>query len=407
MRNKQTDSVMGRILEIDSQLDRINDPELQLDHLLGIFEEDIGAVVGAVYTQTDGDLVLMRFRETSTNGQQESIEHCFFSNTSIPIADKTIAGYVAKNVERLVIPDTGSIEESASYRNDPLFSGMTASGISSCLAFPLLAIEKGMTGVILLLGAGDTNRSPEQADESLVEALAVTVAKIVRSAAVSNGFFSKLVALACMRGGVDTEAHVKRVAAYSVAIYKEWAERQDLRSDNKYESGQQLRLAAMMHDVGNIGINDVILKSPQRLNEKEFRVMQSHTWLGARKFKDDSALGEAIRNVALHHHENWDGSGYPGRIEDLQAADVFLQDNNEWPLGLSGIEIPLFARIVSVADVYDALNSRRAHRDAWNEEDILELIRKEAGRKFDPELVEIFFDILPEINRIRSQYPDS
>jgi HD-GYP domain-containing protein (c-di-GMP phosphodiesterase class II) len=111
--------------------------------------------------------------------------------------------------------------------------------------------------------------------------------------------------------------------------------------------------------------------------------------------------------VALSHHENWDGSGYPGRIGDLYDADKYIRDVEERPAGLKGEEIPLFARIVSVADVYDALCSKRVYKEAWDEKDVLKAIREDAGRKFDPELVDIFFSILPTLRNIREKYPDT
>lgn len=133
--------------------------------------------------------------------------------------------------------------------------------------------------------------------------------------------------------------------------------------------------------------------------------MKSHTYMGARLFIDkQSEFDELAQLVALTHHENWDGTGYPGKI-DVDTADPEKLKKAK-PRGLQGEEIPLFGRIVSIADVYDALVSHRVYKEAWTEEQVLEEIRKLSGTKFDPELVEIFFEVLPNIKAIASKYPD-
>ena len=107
--------------------------------------------------------------------------------------------------------------------------------------------------------------------------------------------------------------------------------------------------------------------------------------------------------------KNWDGSGYPGKIA-WQQYDALEDQSGEFtdhPAGLKGEEIPLFARIVAIADVFDALSSKRVYKDAWSEDDVLNEIRKCRGNKFDPELVDIFFEIIPILRHIQEKYPDS
>ena len=134
--------------------------------------------------------------------------------------------------------------------------------------------------------------------------------------------------------------------------------------------------------------------------------MKSHTWLGARQFQDESELSFIAQQVALHHHENWDGTGYPGRVGDLFEADKYIENGMECPPGLVGEEIPIFARIVAIADVYDALSSARAYKPEWKESEVVASIRENAGRKFDPELVDVFLDVLPMLRNIRKRFPD-
>lgn len=146
--------------------------------------------------------------------------------------------------------------------------------------------------------------------------------------------------------------------------------------------------AAPMHDVGKIGIPEAILMKPGVLTEEEWKVMRRHPTIGAGIIgKHDHPLLETARIVALTHHEKWDGSGYPR--------------------GLKGEKIPLVGRIVAIADVFDALTSERPYKPAWTEEESVEFLRREKGRHFEPRLVDLFIERLPEIRRIREQYADA
>lgn len=143
----------------------------------------------------------------------------------------------------------------------------------------------------------------------------------------------------------------------------------------------------MPHDVGKVAISDLILKKPGRLDEGQFKVMKTHAYQGAKLFRGNvSDLDALCYEIAYTHHERWDGKGYPRRLK--------------------GDNIPLAGRIVALADVYDALISSRVYKPAWNEQDVIETLEKEAGHHFDPELVEIFFSIYDVIKAIRSKFPD-
>ncbi len=153
------------------------------------------------------------------------------------------------------------------------------------------------------------------------------------------------------------------------------------------EQVQNIRLAAPMHDLGKIGIPDAILQKPGKLTAEEFEVMKSHTTLGARMLgSSGSAILQMGQEIALAHHERWDGSGYPR--------------------GLSGLAIPESARIVAIVDVYDALTHRRIYHDALPEAEALEIMEAGRGKQFDPFLFGVFLSILPELRRIAEANPD-
>ncbi len=145
--------------------------------------------------------------------------------------------------------------------------------------------------------------------------------------------------------------------------------------------------AAPMHDIGKIGIPDRILLKPGKLEAEEWSLMQRHVEIGAEILSGhDSELMRMARRIALTHHERWDGKGYPR--------------------GLKGEEIPVEGRIVAIADVFDALTSERPYKRAWAVEEAVAEIQRGAGNHFDPHLVALFMEILPEVLQIREAYRD-
>jgi CHASE1-domain containing sensor protein len=150
---------------------------------------------------------------------------------------------------------------------------------------------------------------------------------------------------------------------------------------------EALRQAAPMHDIGKIGIPDAILQKPGKLTPDEFAVMKTHTRIGADILSGSKALMlQMAREIALNHHERWDGKGYPR--------------------GLTGKTIPECARIVAIVDVYDALSHDRVYRPALPESEVLTIMQQGAGTHFDPLLMTFFFLHLAEIRRIAQEHPD-
>jgi HD-GYP domain-containing protein (c-di-GMP phosphodiesterase class II) len=134
--------------------------------------------------------------------------------------------------------------------------------------------------------------------------------------------------------------------------------------------------------------------------------MQHHTVYGAGLFDAlHSELDAVSREVALTHHENWDGSGYPGWVDPATKKPLKADDTGK-PLGKKEEEIPFTGRIVALADVYDALCSRRVYKDPWTEDQVLSEIRQLRETKFDPELTDIFFEAFPNIKQTQNLYPE-
>lgn len=178
---------------------------------------------------------------------------------------------------------------------------------------------------------------------------------------------------------VDTGEHIRRTSAYAMQISKE-ANKRGLYPDVIDEKFiQRIVRAAPLHDVGKILISDNILKKPGKLTPEEFEMIKVHTKEGNRLITeiignhDDKEFVKMASDIATYHHERWDGKGYPE--------------------GLAGKDIPVSARIMAIADVYDALVSPRCYKESFSKEKALKIIHEESGTHFDPSLTQIFLSI--------------
>lgn len=178
----------------------------------------------------------------------------------------------------------------------------------------------------------------------------------------------------------ETGMHILRMSHYSKLVAQEIGLGE--------ERSKLLLNASPMHDIGKVGIPDSILLKPGRLTPLEWSIMQTHTIIGFRILSAEkpSLLMDLARSIALNHHEKWDGSGYPN--------------------GVAGEEIPIEARIVALADVFDALTSKRPYKEAWTREQAIAEIRQQSGAHFEPLLVDAFCDLMPQISEIGKEYSD-
>lgn len=175
----------------------------------------------------------------------------------------------------------------------------------------------------------------------------------------------------------DAGNHIRRIAEFSYLLAKA------IGLDEK--SCLTVKQASPMHDVGKIATPDAILMKPGTLDSKEFEVMKQHPLIGYEILKGSKRdILQAASIIALQHHEKFDGSGYPS--------------------GLSGDDIHIYARIVAVADVFDALTHKRCYKEPWPIEKTLEAINKEKGKHFDPQIVDALIDNLPEVLSINEVY---
>ncbi len=177
----------------------------------------------------------------------------------------------------------------------------------------------------------------------------------------------------------DTANHVRRVAEIAYLLAK--------KSGLDDQSADTIKMAAPMHDIGKIGISENVLNKPGKLTSDEFTYIKTHTDIGYKILRDSKLnLMDAASEIARSHHENWDGSGYPE--------------------GISGVDIPMGARIVAIADVFDSLCHRRCYKEPWTVDQAVSFIESQKGIKFDPKLVEVFIDNIKGIQSILTKMAD-
>ena len=188
----------------------------------------------------------------------------------------------------------------------------------------------------------------------------------------------------------DTGSHLERIAQYSSALAAGLRLRPEFREEVTPGFVQRIGVSSALHDIGKVGVEDSILRKPGALTSEERTRMQSHTRIGEECLKEiERRLGSSnflqmAREISSAHHERWDGKGYP--------------------MGLSGEQIPLPARIVAIADVYDALSCKRVYKEALPHSECVATISKAAGTHFDPRVVEVFLEIEDRFRQISQQF---
>ncbi len=399
------------IIQIDSELNKIRDYDLLLERILLEARRVVNADAGSIYIK-EGDTLAIKYSQNDT--KQQALppgEKLIYSIFTIPVNEKTISGYVAKTGAFVNIPDVYNLPPGCRFSYDTKFDTISKYKTTSMMTIPLKTQNNVVLGVIQVINAKDSEGRVvpfSQDDEILVTHFASNATVALQRAYLTRAMILRMIRMAEMRDPKETGAHVNRVAGYAVEIYDRWAFKNGVPEKERDKQKDLLKLAAMLHDVGKVAISDMILKKPARFTDDEYRVMQTHTIFGAKLFDDpQSDLDTVAAEVALTHHESWDGKGgYPGWVDPV--TDKILKKRRDGsPRPRKGEEIPLWGRIVSIADVYDALICRRVYKEPWDEDKVYSELRSLAGTKFDPSLIEIFFEILPRIQQIRERNPDA
>lgn len=406
-KSKRTD--LEAIIRIDSELNQIQDLDLLLERILLEARRVVNADAGSIYVK-EGDRLVIKYAQNDTKQKElPPGQKLIYSVFSVPISEGTLSGYCALTGKLVNVPDVYDIPTDAPYSFNTSFDRISGYKTTSTLTIPLKTPDGRLLGVIQVINARDSNGITSvfvRNDELLISHFAANATVALQRAYITRAMILRMIKMSELRDPKETGAHVNRVAGYAVEIYNKWAYAHGLSETEREKTRDTLKIAAMLHDVGKVAISDIILKKPAKFTPEEYEIMKAHTIYGARLFDDpQSPLDSIAADVALTHHENWDGTGYPGWVDPMTGTPVKAAADGK-PLGRKTEEIPLGGRIVALADVFDALSSKRVYKKAWEEQDVFDEIRALSGKKFDPELVDIFFEILPSIKQIRELYPE-
>lgn len=395
--------LIEKILHITKEINAFQDVDAILDKILFEARQLCHADAGTIFLVEHGQLRFSYVHNDTLFKDDTGNTHQYL-NLTVPMDTSSIVGYAAVTGQPVCIDDAYGIPEEYPFTFNPAFDQKYGYRTGSILTLPLHAAASRLVGVMQLINAQNEQgqvASFSPAARTCLPLLASHAAAAIERGQMTRELVLRMMRMAELHDPKETGAHVLRVGAYSAEIYTRWAKDHNVPDKECKRFRDLLRLTAMLHDVGKVGISDTILKKPGRLDPDEFHTMQLHTVYGARLFANKtSPLDTMAADIALNHHEHWDGSGYPGKIHDLFADELSLGNAK------AAEEIPLAARIVAVADVFDALNSKRSYKEGWPEERVLEVMQEQAGKHFDPEVIQAFMAVYDVIKAVKKRFSD-
>jgi HD-GYP domain-containing protein (c-di-GMP phosphodiesterase class II) len=391
------------LLGIMEELHQLKDLDAALLEALLLQARRLTAAdAGSIYLVEDNALNFS-FLHNETLFSSARTKHLYTSHT-LSLDHHSIAGYVACTGKTLVIDDVYDLPQSLPYTFNHFFDDVSGYRTKSLMAIPLKTSRGKIVGVLQIINPMSKNGetvSFSERDRMILGYFADNAGITVERALLTREMILRMIKMCELRDPQETGAHANRVGAFAAEIYHQWAFGNGISEPEIKKNRDLIRTAAMFHDLGKIAISDLILRKPGELERDEFTIMKYHTIFGARLFENpNSDLDVMSGEIALNHHERWDGEGYPGKIDDIYA------DCLELGPGKLGDEIPISARIVALADVYDALVSKRVYKDPLSEDEALASIREEAGKQFDPEVVDAFLAINEVIAAIKNRYQE-
>ncbi len=378
--NNRTDA----LLRFSERIVDIEDIDALLDQLLYEARSQCNADAGSIYLLENNQLRFSYVQNDTIDHQRDDSRQYIYSDQLLPIDAKSVAGFTASTRETVNIKNVYQLPTDATYQFNDSFDKKSGYQTQSILSAPLTKQSGELIGVLQLINKKESSGFIDE-DLDYLNHVSTIASGAIKRAQTSNSILMRMLRMAELRDPAETGAHVNRVGAYSVEIYNSWAQQHGIPEKEIRAYRGTLRIAAMLHDVGKIAISDLLLKKPGKLTKDEFEIIKTHTSIGAELFENSTIkLDQLSHDIILNHHERWDGNGYPNNI--------------------AGEKIPLAARIVTLADVYDALISNRSYKKAWREKESIQYLSEQAGHQFDPEIVDIFLSIQDIIQEIRNRY---
>ncbi len=390
------------ILRILEDISHIKDIDTLLEQVLFEARKIVNAEAGSVFLIKDNYLSFEYVQNDFLYSNYENSNNYMYTKKKILVDNKSIAGYAALTKKSLIIDDVYNISSDNPYSFNRRFDRLSNYITKSVLTVPLINNREKVIGVFQIINATDKNGkviSFTNEDSFLADLFAKQAVIAIEKAIMTREIILRMISIAELRDPEETGAHVNRVGAYSVEIYKNWAKKNGITDKVIKYNKDILRISAMLHDVGKVAISDSILKKKGKLSENEYEQMKLHTIYGARLFSNSgSEWDDMAKEITLSHHERWDGNGSPGCIKDLNAEKIKFKN------GKKGDQIPIYARIVALADVFDALMSQRWYKDPWPEQKVFNFIIEESGKHFDPSVVDSFIQVKERIISIWEKF---
>ncbi len=386
-----------RVCSFNKQLSQYADYNVIMESILTEARTYANAEGGTLYLldELDPNKLIFAYTQNDALFSKDDANKALYLDKALPLTDTSIAGYVSIHNTRLNIANVYELNENLPYKFNKSFDEESGYKSISMLTVPLLTEGNKVVGALQLINS----RSPEgdiipfTADAlSNLESLAYVAGKAIDQNLKDNHFISRILETSALRDPTETATHVMRVGSISAELYQKWAEKHNIPLEEIRAFKSNIKQAAMLHDLGKVSVSDLILKKPGRFTDEEREIMKKHSYSGAKIFEEAKLPIDKIAfNICLHHHQRWDGKGYTG--------------HPDYP-ALSGTDIPLEARIVAVADVYDALANRRCYKEAFSKDDSIDILLKDSGTAFDPEIVETFMEIRDVVDVIMHRYSD-
>jgi len=395
---------------LGEDLSAIHDLDLLLNRVLAEARALTSAEAGSVYVR-EGDRLHCAYSQNDRldPGRSDVIAR-LGPAPFVPVSMRSIAGAVAATGIPSNVADAYELPPSAPFRFDHTFDETTGYRTRAVLTLPLKSSSEDVMGVLQLInpvpGPAHPMASFGEDDELLMRHFAALASIAMERARLTRSIVMRMIRSVELRDPFETAEHASRVAALSVTLWEAWARANDVPHDEIERGSDRLHIAAMLHDVGKLGVSDTILRKPGALTDGEMAEVRRHVLLGARLFETvQTEFDRHARDVALYHHARWDGTGYPS-MSAVDALRSECPDAAGPSLVPAGSAIPLFARIVAIADVFDALISKRCYKDAWTIPAALEAIREGAGSQFDPDLCALFPAVVERLGA-RLSIPDA
>ena len=389
-----SDSRLSWLTSFTRELMRYDDTSAVLDRILLEARKASCADAGTVFL-VEGDSLIFAYTHNDTLFSVETAYKYAYADARLPITSQSIAGACAVSRQPIRLDDVRHLPEGVPFRFNDSFDRATGYRTVSVLGIPLLGREGRPLGVIQLINSKGPDGSPQPFTEEMENFLvffSVQAVSALERSLLTREMVHRMQKMAALNDPKETGPHAERVGAIAAEIYQRWAEKCAIPVDARRSFRSNIRLAAMLHDLGKVAIPHNVLKKPGRLTLDEFEIIKTHCAEGAKLFKTASLDVDSMsRDIAQHHHQKWNGTGYTG------DPDVPI---------LAGEEIPLAARITAVADVFDALVSARCYKPAWTWEEAVTEIRKSAGSHFDPAVVDAFLEVEDTVRNIFERYPD-